>query len=74
MVPNQFENIFCMESEDVEYEHASALKFGPTDHGAWRIVTNPTPVPMIRINVYDGLTVAWVTKSELDGLEEQMFD
>jgi len=61
------------ESEDVEYEHASALKFGPTEHGAWRIVTNPTPVPVIRVQVYDGVSEVWVTKFELDGMEEQTF-
>lgn len=51
-----------------------SLKFGPTEHGAWRIATNAAPNPLIRIQVYDGVSGMWLTKFELDGLEKQSFD
>jgi hypothetical protein len=53
-------------------EHS--LKFGPTEHGAWRITSNASPDPLIRFQVYDGVSGLWLTKFELDGLEEQSFE
>ena len=67
---------YVNQDKDVTYDDVNCLKFGPTEHGAWRFVTNPsgTDPPLIRIQVYDGPSTTWLTKFELDGLEVETFD
>jgi hypothetical protein len=56
---------------DATQDEENGIRWGPKVHGTWRL--NATTDNLFRIQIYDEPSDKWITKLQLDGLEEDSF-
>lgn len=56
---------------DATMDEENGIRWGPKVHGTWRI--NATTDNKFRVQIYDEPSLQWITKLELDGMEDDSY-